>query len=196
MQTNLLTDVDGVLLDWATAFRKWAAEQLGPLPPSDVTDPNYAHQWIGMSFEEGHQFIQRFQHSEHLRDIPAYQDALEQLPALQRAGYRIIAISGCGTNPTTVDNRWHNLRTVFGDIFSDFIPLFYLQTKKDALARYARGVWVEDAPYHALSGHELGHRTFFMHRNLHPVPDNAPYEPVTDWHCVFNRLVDPTASCC
>lgn len=196
MQIDLLTDVDGPLFDWSSAFLRFASERLGRQITPTNPDPNYAHEWLGLGHDEAQPLIMEFQRSDELSRLPAFPDAVKVLPALAAQGYRITAISGCNTDKCIVDNRWVNLRAAFGDIFTDFIPLPYRVSKKDALARFKPGVWVEDAHYHAQAGHEVGHNSFLMHRGIQPIVDGAPYRHVTDWTCVEALLIDPTRNCC
>lgn len=197
MLTNLLCDVDGVLLDWSGAFRDWAERHHGPLPPTDVTDPNYAHEWLGLSKEAGHDVIQQFQNSDALANIPPYPDAVARVRELRSRGFLLICVTSCGQASEIVARRERNLKSVFGDIFSEIVCLPVHASKKDTLNRYARGIWVDDATYHVADGHAVGHRSFFMHRDVHSIPhETPPYEIVRDWDELYEQLVDTSPPPC
>lgn len=198
MLRNLLTDVDGVLLDWATAFRDWAERHHGPLPPTDVTDPNYAHEWLGLTREEGYDVIQQFQRSEALADLPPYPDAVKYVRDLRNRGHLLICVTSCGQQPDVVERRERNLKRVFGDIFSEIVCLPVHASKAETLQRYARGIWVDDATYHAEAGLSAGHTSYFMHRDVHPQPtEPTRYAVVRDWVDIYEQLVDTSPpNCC
>lgn len=197
MLTNLLCDVDGVLLDWSSTFIEWAESRFGPLPPRTTKDPNFAHEWLGVDPDIGYRIIQEFQSTEALSHLPAYPDAVQRLRELRSRGFIITCVTTCGVQPILRERRTRNLVEHFGDIFSQIICLPVHSTKLSTLQAFQRGVWVDDATYHVDSGHQAGHLSFFMHRDQHPVPESSTWEIVRDWHDLCDQLIDPTPiSCC
>ena len=171
----IITDIDGVMLDWEAGFHNWMADRGHELQiqPEDFG-------WdIGERFliseQEGRRMIQIFNQSAIIGYLPAFRDAQHYASRLVAEGYKFVAITSLGTEPYAVKLRKKNLADVFGDdAFLDVHCLPLAAGKRTELEHYAEiypgAVWIEDKPENALLGMELGYHTILMQH-----PHNTEY---------------------
>lgn len=173
---QILTDCDGVLLDWAAGFGAWASMMFGvpwrhPEAPAACCEltPNNAHSWLrdayGLSSEAIAHVIPAFQISEFFGHLPAYLDASIWVPRIVRDfGVKFVLVSSPGREPRTLSMRQRNLLGCFGDIFSSFTHLPALSCKLDALSEHPSSFWFDDHAPHVIAGHTVGHRAYHFDR--------------------------------
>lgn len=149
MKKTILTDVDGVLLDWIEPF----LEFINFKNLDDVVD------------EEAIAFVE----SDAIRSLKPINKSFEYVPALWCDGYEFIGISSISSNPAVKENRLINLRSVYGDVFSDCHCLEtnapkknFLKSMVDAYGKDNIAFWVEDTLENAIAGVELGLKTYLM----------------------------------
>ena len=91
---KIITDCDGVLLDWAFAFDVWMREQgYFRLPNTD----HYFSQAkrYGIDEKEAFDQINLFNQTGALGFIPAYKDSVEYVSKLATEGWRFDVITMC-----------------------------------------------------------------------------------------------------
>jgi FMN phosphatase YigB (HAD superfamily) len=181
----LLTDIDGVLVNWDEGFMQWLSEEKG----YTIVDPKESHDIhvrLGVPIGVGSDLIKEFHTKEAFSKLRAFPDAVEYLNKFYEEGWIIRAISAANNTPYTQRAREANLKTEFGDIFSSVELTGLHQSKKDALVNYPKGsVWVDDLPRHTVSGVECGHRSF-----LRSWPHNEQFEHpevirISDWSEIY-----------
>lgn len=156
MTKLILTDVDGVLLDWETAFHDWMSAK-GFV--ADKTQYTYdMHVRFGMQKHKVKELIREFNESAWICCLNPLRDAVEGIAALVEKGYRFGAITSLSNDPYAAKLREQNLKTVFGDVF-DFVTCIDTGADKDeALAPFKDSglYWIEDKPENAALGADLG----------------------------------------
>ena len=184
---HILTDCDGVLLDWSGGFRPWLEDRIGPPSGSPPPlHPNHADKWVLTHYPVGAErvedFIQEFQRSSSFGRLNPYPDAVRYVPALARSGIRLTLVSSPGACPETLERRVENLRRCFGDIFDPFSHLPAQSSKMGALRRHCPTLWIDDHVPHVLEGLSAGHLGVHMDR----VGENHPDVParVSEWGVV------------
>ena len=162
---KIISDCDGVLLDWCFAFDVWMREQgYVRLPNTD----QYFEQAkrYGIPETEALEQVHRFNETGVLGFIPAYKDSVEYVTRFAREGWRFDVITMIGKDKFAHKLRQANLRHLFGDVF-DFIYCAgdFTKPKREILKERYEGkdyIWVEDRIDHALQGAEIGLKTYVM----------------------------------
>tara|TARA_R110001583_G_scaffold161109_1_gene313010 strand:- start:2822 stop:3493 length:672 start_codon:yes stop_codon:yes gene_type:complete len=149
----LLSDLDGVYVDWAKGFVRYMASIGHIAPHSNPTVfsmvdifPQLEKPWI---------HIKDYQQSEFYSQIAPYAGAREAYQDMADAGIKIIAVSSCGLEAETV-----RMRTEFIEaegFFSDMILLDLGASKQGVLETFTDAAFIDDQPHVAYEGLEAGH---------------------------------------
>ena len=159
----ILTDCDGVLLDWEYAFGQWMQRHGYEIvaPDNYKMDVQY-----GLSSEEGNKLCRMFNESATIRKLPPLRDAIKYVKKLhQEHGFIFHAITSLSTDQYACHLRTKNLRELFGD--TAFEKYVYLDTgadKDEALDKYrdTECWWVEDKPENADVGLKAGLKSILI----------------------------------
>lgn len=187
---KIITDCDGVLLDWAYAFDVWMGQHGHKRLKN--TDQYYGQDLrYGITMEESIRYIQDFNESGCIGFIPAYKDSVEYVTKLNKLGYRFEVISCLAQDKYSQKLREKNLRHLFGDVF-DFIDcsLSFTGGKYDYLRDKYDGnnyMWIEDSVSHADSGQKIGLRSVLMN---HSYNQEWEGERVNNWKEIFELITN------
>lgn len=164
----ILTDCDGVLLDWAYGFHKWMKRHKEFLyTPSDSfnIEDNY-----NMNQEMAEKYIDFFNESADIGWLPPYKDAVHYVNKLHREhGFVFKVITSHTQNPYARRLRKANLFRHFGEaVFDDIISLDRNASKKNELTKYKDTgcFWIEDHPKNYRIGEDLGLTSILMNHNF------------------------------
>ena len=182
---KIITDCDGVLLDWAFAFDVWMREQgYFRLPNTD----HYFSQAkrYGIDEEEAFGQINLFNQTGALGFIPAYKDSVEYVTKLAREGWRFDVITMIGKDKYAHRLRKINLQHLFGDVFDNiYCSGEFTESKKGVLEQYKDSglMWIEDRVDYAEDGDDMGLKTYVM-----DWPYNREYKGrrVTSWKEIYD----------
>lgn len=161
MTKLILTDVDGVLLDWEGAFKTWMEAQ-GFMHTGVATYE--MHVAYGQKKAHVKALIREFNNSAWICCLEPLRDAVDGVAALAAKGYRFGAITSLSLDPYAAKLREQNLKAVFGDVF-DFVTCLDTGADKDkALAPYKDSglYWIEDKPANAALGADLGLKSLLV----------------------------------
>ena len=161
---KIITDCDGVLLDWAFAFDVWMREQgYFRLPNTD----HHFHQSkrYGIPEDEALEKVHEFKQTGALGFIPAFKDSVEYVTRLAREGWRFDVVTMIGKDKYAHRLRTINLQHLFGDVFDDiYCAGDFRKPKKEILQKYSNTnyIWIEDRIDYAKDGQEVGLKTYLM----------------------------------
>jgi len=162
---KIVTDCDGVLLDWAFAFDVWMREQgYFRLPNTD----HYFDQSkrYGIPEKEALEQVHMFNQTGALGFIPAFKDSVEYVTKLANEGWRFDVITMIGKDKYAHRLREINLKHLFGDVFDNIhCSGDFTKPKKQTLEELYKGekfIWVEDRVDYAKDGDEVGLTTYIM----------------------------------
>lgn len=190
MDKKIITDCDGVLLDWAYAFDIWMAEQgFQRIPDTDYSF--YQTIRYGLSEKEAIDCVRKFNESGAVGFLPPFRDSQEYIKKLASQGWRLEVISSLHLDKYAQKLREKNLLYLFGNVF-DYIDcsLDFTKGKFEVLAeRYNNKnyIWVEDSISHAESGSKVGLRSIIMD---HPYNKNWTGDRVSSWEELYNKIYD------
>ena len=187
----ILTDVDGVLLDWEYAFHVWM-EQHGHNPVDGYRLKYNIGARFGIRKDLGRRLINIFNESASIGFLPPLRDSMYYVRKLhEQHGYVFHAITSLSKNPHAVKLREQNLAKLFGG--SAFERVTCLDTgadKDDALKKYKNTncLWIEDKIANADVGLKLGLRSIIMEHghNMH-YEGEAPL--VKNWKEIYNLII-------
>ena len=173
----ILTDADGVLLDWEYAFGVWMEEHGFAKVPGSQFNYDIGEQF-GISQEQGRKLIKMFNESAAIGFLPALRDSMYYVKRLhEEHRYVFHCITSVSTEPNAVKLREMNLRKLFGKTaFERVVCLPTGADKEEALSEYKNSglYWIEDKPENAHVGHNLGLKAILMehgHNMAHYHPD-------------------------
>jgi FMN phosphatase YigB (HAD superfamily) len=179
--TEILTDCDGVLLDWESSFHRWMK----------IRGYNQVHhgyyeieRMYDMTRDRGKQLIVEFNNSSWMGFLPAFRDAKSGVAALQEHGYQFVCITSLSLDPYTKDVRWINLKNVFGnEAFQDLICLDTGGDKDQALAPYKdSGLWwIEDKASNASLGADMGLKSILVNHAHNQYHQDSRLHRVDNW---------------
>ena len=159
MNKIILTDCDGVLLNWEWAFCIWM-EQHGYTQIPDGNQQYDIAKRFNIPSEKGKELACRFNESAAIGFLPALRDSIYYVKRLhEEHGYEFHCITSLSLDPSAKKLRPMNLGKMFGP--TAFTVLECLDTgadKDEALAPYADSglLWIEDKPENAVVGYNLG----------------------------------------
>ena len=162
---KIITDCDGVLLDWAFAFDVWMREQ------GYFRLPNTDHffnqsQRYGIDEQEALTKVHEFNQTGALGYIPAFKDSVEYVTRLGREGWRFDVVTMIGKDKYAHRLRKINLQHLFGDVFDEiYCAGDFRKPKKEILQSKYSGtnyMWIEDRIDYAIDGQEVGLKTYLM----------------------------------
>lgn len=164
----ILTDCDGVLLDWYSKFIWWM-DMFKGIHHTGKGDSYKLELAFGIDSATVRACVNEFNESDHFGDLLPHEDAGNVVRKMAyEEGYRFGVITACGITPETHARRKHNLMTIFGDVF-EFVDCIPLNVSKEESIRnrvfeYAPLVWVEDSISHAKTGANLGLDSFLINQ--------------------------------
>lgn len=186
MTKVILTDIDGVILNWEKAFVSWMADR----GYSRSTKAYYdIHGMYDISFEEADRLIREFNISDSIAHLEPIRKSTEVIPMLLSEGFEFIGITSM--NPKSRDNRKKNIKNVFGS--DPFSTIIYANPKtphlEDMSEKFGNVVWIEDHPDNADLGVKSNLDSLLMDHDYNRAYDGQA-KRITDWNCVVNHLVE------
>ena len=185
----ILTDADGVLLDWEYAFNIWM-EQHG-FTLQEPLKYNIGKRY-GIDMEQGKKLIKVFNESAAIGFLPALRDAMYYVKRLhEEHGYVFHCITSLSKDENAQELRRMNLRKLFGNtVFDRFVFLDTGADKDEVLAEYKGSgcIWVEDKIDNALVGANLGLRSYLIEHGHNMDHKNTKYRIVKNWKEIYELV--------
>ncbi len=155
----ILTDVDGVLLDWVHSFTQWM-ERHGYVQVANGESEYDIGTRFNLEFEEKERLVRMFNESAWIRKLPPLRDAIKYVRKLhEEHGYIFRVISSLSTDPYAGHLRTKNLIEMFGPtVFESYVYVDTGADKDEALEPYRNTGcwWIEDKVENAVLGRTLG----------------------------------------
>jgi hypothetical protein len=187
MQRLILTDADGVLLNWEYAFDCWMQEHgfvRKTMLDYDIC-VRYEIEW-----EQGKTLIKRFNESAAIGFLPPLRDAMYYVKKLhEEHGYIFHVITSLSTNMYAKKLREKNLDKLFGTAISEVTCLATGADKHEALEPYRDSglFWFEDKEENAVLGHEMGLKSYLVEHGHNM--DHKVVPIVKNWKEIYDIVV-------
>lgn len=186
----ILTDCDGVLLDWETAFHSWMSEKGYEKKVSAVYDIAHAY---GMEKSEAKPLVKQFNESAWMGYLKALRDARSGVAKLYENGYRFHCITSLSLDKKARRLRMYNLENVFGKgVFKEVVCLDTGADKDEALAEYeGTGMWwLEDKTENAECGVRAGLRSILIEHAHNVDCDNEKIIKCANWSDIVDTILE------
>lgn len=156
----ILTDCDGVLLNWVYPFSKWMKRHgYEVVNKNELNDYDLSSRY-GLPKDEISKLVRMFNESADIAFLPPLRDAVYYIDLLHRKhGYVFHVITSMSDYPTSQKLRIQNLEGLFGKtVFEKYIFCDTGADKDEALAPYTNSdlLWIEDSRKNAKLGLNIG----------------------------------------
>ena len=179
MKKIILTDIDGVCLDWSDLFDKYLQKYY---PNKSIEDPTEYE-----SYKDLKDIMKEFNNSAWVGFMDPLRDAKYVLNKLSSEGWEVHGCTAMGHDPYAIALRKQNLEMHFPNVFKRLDTVGFDVPKADWLAQY-RGhkcVWVEDKWGNAIAGATIGHKTFLMRHEYNASSDHSKVTKVDNWQQIY-----------
>jgi len=193
MNKIILTDVDGVLLDWEYAFDIWMQQHGFKL--HNAMKYNIGTRY-NIDHNQGKTLIKIFNESAHMGFLPPLRDSMEYVKKLHdEHGYVFHCITSLTKDENACKLRKMNLNKLFGKgVFEKFVFLDTGADKDEALAEYQDSnlFWIEDKILNCLTGQRAGLRSILMEHGHSLDFENSSIPKVKNWKEIYKIIVENT----
>jgi FMN phosphatase YigB (HAD superfamily) len=188
----ILTDCDGVLLDWEYSFVSWMKrhgynEIENGDRVYDVADR------FSISKNEKRRLVKFFNESSNIGSLPPLRDAVHYIRKLhEKHGFIFHCITSLSLEPTAHELRTSNLKKLFGETaFEKFIFLDTGADKHEALEKYKGSnlLWVEDKIENAEVGLDYGLDSILIKHEHNSHIDRTKIPLMKNWKEVYEYVV-------
>lgn len=188
----ILTDADGVVLDWEYAFDIWMQEHGFQKQEGGQFIYNIGRRY-GIDMEQGKKLIKIFNESAAIGFLPALRDSMYYVKRLhEEHGFVFHCITSLSKDENAQKLRTMNLQKLFGKTaFEKFIYLDTGADKDEVLEQYRdTGCWwIEDKITNALVGQKLGLRSLLMEHGHNMDFEHEEIPRVTSWKEIYQKIV-------
>lgn len=192
MKKIILTDVDGVLLDWEYAFDVYLQTH-----GFNKVEGGHLKYDIGKRYgierEQGKKLIKIFNESAHIGFLPPLRDAMFYVKRLhEEHGYVFHAITSLSKDENAQELRKMNLRKLFGETaFEKFVFLDTGADKDEALEPYRdTGYWwIEDKIVNCQVGTGLGLNSLLVEHGHNMDYEDPEIPRVRNWKEIYDRVI-------
>lgn len=191
MSKLILTDVDGVLLDWITPFESWMDSK----GYAKVNHSEYdIEQIYGISLQEAIVLFEEYHESSLMESLPSWEDAKEYTYKLHNDhGYRFHCITAVPSTTTVYNMRKRNLESVFGDsAIAQLDCVGSSKNKRPVLEMYRdTGMfWIEDVFPNAVMGADLGLTSILIDYHYNSNVHDQRIKKVKTWKEIYDLIVE------
>lgn len=159
----ILTDIDGVVLDWETRFHEWM-DSLGHQRVNGYESLYGMHRIYDLP--NALDLVRQFNASAAIGFLDSFRDSAQVFYQLQRKGYLFVGVTAMGTDHYAKLLRKINIDRLFPGMFSDVHFVELLETKKGILTelakKYPGAIWAEDHIQNFEDGASLKFKAFLM----------------------------------
>lgn len=195
MNKLILTDCDGVLLDWEWAFSVWMQER-GYTLAEGAKHTYYLHEhYLELEKADAKKVVKQFNESAAIGFLPALRDAAYYVKRLhEEHGYQFRVITSLSLDKNAGKLREMNLRKIFGDAIESVICLATGADKDSALEPYRdSGMWwIEDKYSNFKTGIDLGLNSILVEHGHNMNYDVTGGHKVDSWKDIYKIITTST----
>lgn len=183
----ILTDVDGVLLNWEKAFEEWMVGKGYTVHNTNTYDQYKKFGFI--SKKACDRVVEQFNTSAWMGFLEPIDGSVEWVKKLVAEGHKFEVITSMATDKYAVELRKQNLRKHFGDAFVNVICLDTGADKDDILKTYDKGMWwIEDKPKNCLAGLRANLKPILIEHHYNKDFINPNVVNAKDWQEIYKTV--------
>ena len=196
MKKIILTDADGVLLNWEYAFCCWMEQHGHTQVENGNWEYDIAHRF-NITKEQSNKLVKIFNESAAIGFLPALRDAMYYVKRLhEEHGFVFHCITSLSTDKNAGKLRAMNLEKLFGK--TAFEKVLCLETgadKDDALLKYNDSglYWIEDKIENAEAGLKFGLKPILVEHGFNMHYDSPDVKKVVNWKEIYEIVTGETA---
>ena len=189
---RIITDADGVLLDWEYAFNIWM--QSHGFEPTEGYQFKYdMGERYGIPKKQVKVLIKQFNESAAIGFLPALRDAMYYVKRLhEEHGFTFEVVTSLSTDRFAQKLRVKNLQKLFGrTTFTNIKCLPTGADKDDYLKEHYEDsglLWMEDKPANALSGYNVGMKPILVEHG-HNMDYKGPATICKSWKEIYELII-------
>jgi len=192
----ILTDCDGVLLDWKYRFAQYM-EDRGYTPTDDFEQHYNIHNRYIEVKDKAHatEIVTEFNESARIGWLPPLRDAMKYVKKLhEEHGYLFGVITSLSSNVFAGYLRQENLARLFGDTCFEFVTCLDTGADKDEdllklsqYKKYKNAWWIEDKPVNLHAGVKVGFKGILMEHG-HNMNIKIDGFVAKNWEDIYNHI--------
>jgi uncharacterized HAD superfamily protein len=190
MERIILTDVDGVLLEWEDHFKKWMnAKGYKELKNTD-TEYDMSVRY-GIHKDHGSELIREFNKSAWMSTQSPMLDSQTWVKLLHAEGWTFIPITSQTSDIPAQELRKKRLAELFGDtVFTNYFILETGDHKDAALAEFhGTGLWwIEDKWSNVIKGLEYGLKPLLYNHDYNQGLTHENVIRVNNWEHIYKII--------
>lgn len=187
----ILTDCDGVLLNWEYAFTVWMASRNYKVYSGKEENYDIGERYC-LDKKEKRRLVKDFNESAAIGFLPPLRDAMYYVDLLHRKhGYVFHMITSLSLDSSAQALRIQNTRKLFGETaFEKFVFLDTGADKDDALNEYkdTGHIWIEDKFENAECGDRCGLESILVEHSHNMNNDKFP--TFASWKEIYEYIAD------
>lgn len=189
MEKLILTDCDGVLLNWEWAFNVWMEQKGYKIDPATPGHAYSMHIRYNIEIPHVKELIRQFNESAAIGFLPPLRDAVYYVSKLAAEGFKFHVITSLSLDASAGKLRRRNLEKLFGPVFDEVVCLDTGADKTQALEKYAGSglVWLEDKLENALEGQKLG-LTSILVEHGHNMEHEYDIPTCSTWESIYKLI--------
>ena len=187
----ILTDADGVLLDWEWAFRVWMTEHGYEFNEAGKKSYYLTHHYVDTDIDEILSRVKAFNESAAIGFLPALRDATHFVKRLhEEHGYHFRVITSLSSDRNAAKLREMNLNKIFGTAIESVICIETNAPKDDVLEPYRDSglFWIEDKYSNFKTGLDLGLRSILIEHGHNMHEDTTGGVKVRSWKEIYSII--------
>lgn len=191
----ILTDCDGVILDWEEGFSIWM-EHHGHTKVEGYQFMYSIGDRYGIDKDQGSKLVKQFNESAAIGFLPPLRDAQFFVKKLhEQHQYKFICITSLSLDPYARYLRQRNLKKLMGDAFIDVVCLDTGADKDEILKEYGEkykgNYWIEDKPENLDWGIDAGLNGILIEHG-HNIDYKGQGTVVKNWEEIYKLIIKNT----
>lgn len=186
----ILTDADGVLLDWKYSFFRWMQKRGHEVKLTNSYDISKV---FDISDQHSYDLIEQFNESANIGWIPSFRDSVKYVRELhEKHGFVFHCITSLSKDQYAGMLRTMNLEQLFGKtVFEKIEFLDCGANKHEVLLPYKDSgcLWIEDKPENAVDGYNLGLNSVLISHDFNDWFEHPYITKVDTWRDIYEMLV-------
>ena len=190
MDKIILTDIDGVVFDWHTAFVRWMELQ-GYSSTGVIHHDAEIHNEFGISLQEATVKREEFNASMSCSILEPMRQSEKYIKKLHEEGFHFIAVTSLSDKPIAQYYRYLNLEDYFDtDVFVDVKCLPAGAPKMDVLAEFQNSglIYVDDRISNLEDALKCQLKPVMMKHAYNIHYNNGRVHQVANWSDIYNYV--------